>query len=201
MILLLAPTIIRPEVPSYTPTPPAPRAPVAGPDSGVITVDAGDEHRWRFVDLDRGSIVIPPDTAGWDLMLRRFHIVPSGSAVNLGAVPFESVALPDSGYEPSRFAADTANPATERWYRYSYFSHLLSPRPDIYAFRTRDGGAGKLQFLSYYCPGPTPGCITVRYSYDGGKAAGTGAVPGAISHARHAAAAVAKTPGRRDASR
>ena len=132
----------------------------------TLTIDAGDEHRWRFVDLDRGAIVEPPDTAGWDLALRRFHLIPSGEIANLGVVPFDSIGVaPETGYIRSQFSRDTSNAATDRWYTYSYFSHLLAPKPEVYVVRTRDGRYAKLQLLSYYCPGPTPGCVTFRYAY------------------------------------
>ena len=158
MAALLAPTVIKPGIPTFNPT-------AAGVASDTLTVDAGDEYRWRFVDLDRRMVVDPPDTAGWDVMLRRFHFIPAGAVANLGRVPFGSVVqAPDTGYVLTRFAHDTSNAATDRWYTYSYFSHLLSPKGDVYVMRTRDGRYAKVQILSYYCPGPTPGCTTFRYA-------------------------------------
>jgi hypothetical protein len=169
---LLAPTVIKPRVATFLPTVGA-GVPADGKlVTDTLTVDAGDENHWRFVDLDRGAILSPPDTAGWDLMLRRFHFVASGAMANLGRISYDSlVEAPDTGYVPSRFMRDTANVATDHWYSYSYFSHLLEPRGDVYAVRTREGHYAKIQILSYYCPGPTPGCVTFRYWYqgDGGR--------------------------------
>ena len=134
----------------------------------TLTVDAGDEQRWRFVDLDRGAVVDPPDTAGWDLAFRRFRVIPSGGIRNLGPISFDALAeAPESGYVASRFAHDTTNAVTDHWYRYGYLSHLLSPTGDVYALRTRKGRYAKLQILGYYCPGSMPGCITLRYVYQG----------------------------------
>jgi hypothetical protein len=97
-------------------------------------------------------------------MLRRYNLIPAGELANLGAVPFDSVtAAPVTGFIQSRFARDTTNAATDHWYRYSYFSHLLSPKGDVYVVRTNEGRYAKLQILSYYCPGPTPGCLTLRH--------------------------------------
>lgn len=160
MIALLAPTVIKPRIPTFSPTP-------IGVSADTLTVDAGDEHRWAFVDLDRRSIVAPPDTAGWDVMLRRFHFVPAFEIRNAGRVAFDSVeSHADSGFVRSVFARDSSNPVTTRWYSYSYFSHLLEPKPDVYVLKTREGRQLKVQFLSYYCPGnagPTPGCTTFRF--------------------------------------
>jgi hypothetical protein len=64
---------------------------------------------------------------------------------------------------------DTVNAAIDRWYRYSIFSHLLEPAPASYVIRTRDGHFAKIQFLSYYCPGPAAGCVTFRYVYQGSR--------------------------------
>ncbi|MBI4502589.1 MAG: HmuY family protein [Gemmatimonadetes bacterium] len=183
MVVLLAPTAIKARVLTFNPTPPVTREAVAGGTvSDTLTIDAGDEHRWRFVDLDRGGVVEPPDTAGWDLALRRFHLIPSGEISNLGPVPFDSVnAAPESGYVASRFSRDTSNAATDHWYTYSYFSHLLTSKSDVYVLRTREGRYAKLQILSYYCPGPTPGCVTLRYFYQGGGGRALGSAIGAVT--------------------
>jgi hypothetical protein len=175
MIVLLAPTVMKPKVATFTPTPAGIARAVAEGVVDTITVDAGDELRWSFVDLDRGAVLVPPDTAGWDLMVRRFHLVPSGAIAKVASGSFDSLQPPDTGYIASRFAHDTANAATDHWYLYGFFSHLLAPKPDLYVVRTRDGRFARLQLLSYYCPGvtaPTPGCVTFRYAFAGaGKAA------------------------------
>ncbi|MGH7674740.1 MAG: HmuY family protein, partial [Gemmatimonadales bacterium] len=60
---------------------------------------------------------------------------------------------------------DSLNPVLARWYRYSMVSHLLEPKHRTYVVRTREGRYAKLQFVSYYCPGPTAGCVTFRYAF------------------------------------
>ncbi len=160
---LIAPSFLKPDVRTFLPTPigTARHSSDSGPDT--VTIDAGDEHAWRFFHFDRG-VLAPPDTTGWDLAIRRFRIVPSGGIVNVGALPFADVSrAPDSGYVATRFGRDTLNPAIYHWYAYSYVSHLLSPKGDVYVVRRRDGRYAKLQILSYYCPGPTPGCVTIHY--------------------------------------
>jgi hypothetical protein len=175
MGFLLVPSFVRTEVPAYLPTTPNDSAPPAGPSGVVIdtvTIDAGSEERWRFFDFERGVVGDPPDTAGWDLAFKRFHVIPSGGMINLGLAAFDSVTtVPDSGYVATAFGRDTVNAVTARWYRYSFFSHLLSPLGDAYAIRTRTGRYAKMEIISYYCPGPTPGCLTFRYVFrpDGGR--------------------------------
>lgn len=132
----------------------------------TLTIDARHERYWRFIDLDRRSEVEPPDTAGWDLAIRRFHIIASGGILDLGKPVFDSVSgAPDTGYVPNRTASDTINPAINHWYRYGYLSHLLQPSGHVYAIRTADGTRALLEVLSYYCPGVEAGCVTVRYKY------------------------------------
>src|SRR5205823_14325954 len=56
IVLLLAPTVSKPKVMAYAPTPAGVTRPAEGRlVNDTITVDAGDEQRWRFVDLDRGA--------------------------------------------------------------------------------------------------------------------------------------------------
>ena len=165
MAALLVPTVIHTETPTYRPRVVGIAIPLnPGLAFDTVTVDAGAEHRWRFFDFERGLLADPPDTAGWDIAFQRFRIIPSGQIANLGLVRFDSVRIaPDAGYVRTTFGRDTVNAATARWYTYSYFSHLLSPKDDVWVVRTREGRYVKMQVISYYCPGPTPGCVTFRY--------------------------------------
>lgn len=154
---------------------PSPITPTVVPDTlfvDTLTVDARNSARWVFVDLERRSVVLPPDTAGWDLAFRRFEIVTAGAALAT-AVPFDALGTaPDSAYVETRFAADTSNAALKDWYRYSFTSHLLSPRPTTFVIRTSASRYAKIRFLGYYCPGMAAGCPTFQYAYqpDGSRA-------------------------------
>lgn len=164
---LVATSLARREQPVYEPSPVAPQP--LPPNSTVLdtlTVDARDARRWRFVDLDRRSAVLPPDTAGWDLAFRRFRIIAGLGVAPLGSTPFDSIGdAPETGYAPNLAERDTVNPVIERWYRYSYATHLLMPNGRRYAVRTAEGRAAVIEILSYYCEGLEPGCVTFRYRY------------------------------------
>lgn len=145
------------------PTSPHPHVP--GSTVDTVTIAAGDPDRWQFFSFTRGLLTVP-DTAGWDLAVRRFHVIVAGGgeAIRLDAVPFDTLAMaPAGGYVATSFTGDTANPAFARWYRYSMFSHLLNPAPAVYVVHGRDDRYTKIELLSYYCPGPEPGCLTLRY--------------------------------------
>jgi hypothetical protein len=166
---LLAASLAPRDVPTFVPSarPPRPAA-AAGLVLDTLTLDARDAARWRFVDLARGAVLTPPDTGGWDVAVRRFRIVVAGGAIDAGPTPFDAIAeAPPDGYLPTAFASDTLNPALQRWYRYSMFSHLLQPRGHAYLVRTSDGHYAKLGIIGYYCPGPEAGCLTLRYAYQG----------------------------------
>jgi hypothetical protein len=75
--------------------------------------------------------------------------------------------VPNTAYVVNQRERDSTNPALERWYDYSWTSHVLEPKPVVYAVRTADGRFAKLQILGYYCPGARPGCLTLRYVYQG----------------------------------
>lgn len=142
-----------------------------------VTLDARDPDRWVFFDFSRGAVVENPSPTGWDLAVRRYRMVVNGGeempgdggAVAAGPA-WDSVRLaPVTGYAGTRgsLAEDPEHPVLDDWYRYGFFTHLLEPRPTVYAIRTADGRYAKLQFRGYYCPGARPGCLTFRYAYQG----------------------------------
>lgn len=175
--ILVATTLRAPEIPSYPPTPPAPEevgARKVGPLT--VTVDASDGDEWTYFDFSRGSVVESPAPREWDLAFRRYRIIANGGpgfvgeggVLPLPGTGFDSVlTVPDTGYVVNRREGDSVNPALERWYDYSWTSHVLEPKPIVYAARTADGRYAKLEILGYYCPGARPGCLTLRYVYQG----------------------------------
>jgi len=165
----------RPDMPAMAITPPHPVTigdTLVGPAS--VTLDATDADQWTYFDFSRNSAVRQPGPLDWDLAVRRFHFAANGGPgfagrggiVNLGPVPFDSVAmLPDTGYVANR--ADSTNPGVGKWYRYGWTSHLLTPKGDVYAVRTADGRYAKVTIVSYYCGGAEGGCFSLRYAYQG----------------------------------
>jgi heme-binding HmuY-like protein len=166
---LLIGSFVRPELPPYTLTVPSPVAvgdTLMGP--ATYTLDASSTERWRTFAFDRAAVV---DSGAWDVAFRRFHLItaPGGGIVDLGLIPFDSVAaLPNSGYVPNGVAAgDTTNPAVGKWYEYSMLTHLLMSKHHVYAVRTPRGKYAKLEILAYYCRDAGTACLTFRYSYQG----------------------------------
>ncbi len=99
----------------------------------TLTVDATDGKRWQYLSLERGRVLAAPDTVGWDVAVRRYNVRVNGGG-EIG-----------------------------KWYRYSLLTHLLEPKPETYVVRPASGRSFTVQFLSYYCPGLTAGCMTLRY--------------------------------------
>jgi hypothetical protein len=174
---LVALTLRTPEVPTHAPTPAAPRESgrtLVGPV--LYTVDATAADAWRHFSFRLGSVVDAPG----DLAFRRYAIVagPGGGIQDLGEVRFDEVrTVPASGYRANEGAADPRNPAIAGWYRYGFFSHVLTPKPRVWAVRTADGHYAKLEMVGYYCPGATPGCPTFRYVYQGDGSTAVAATP------------------------
>jgi hypothetical protein len=141
----------------------------------VVTVDGrGDEP--ALFDFSSGSVVESPDALGWDLAFRRFTILANGGPdyagqggiIDLGATSLDSVtSIPTNGYTGNTPGREVSNEATAQWYEYSWTSHVLSPKPNIFAVRTADGRYAAFQILSYYCPTAQAGCTTIRYRYQG----------------------------------
>lgn len=176
---LVASSLVRPSPPTYLPDDPRPRS--VGDslvDGRVVTLDARDRDRWRRFDFSRGAAVEDASGREWDLAARRYRLIVNGGeqfagaagVVDLGRVPFDSVTrVPEGGYAGTRRdpGGDPEHPGMDGWYRYDFFSHMLLARGRVYALRTADGRYAKVEVLSYYCPGPEPGCLTLRYSYQG----------------------------------
>lgn len=142
----------------------------------IYTVDSR-EDRLTYFDFSRGSVIQgDPDPLGWDLAFRRFTVLANGGSGltgrggirDLGEVSFGSVtSVPEDGYAVNDAVPELANPAMVQWYDYSWTSHVLKPKPKVFAVRTADGRYGIFEILSYYCPGAQAGCITIRYMYQG----------------------------------
>jgi hypothetical protein len=170
-IVLVALTLPTTTVPTYAPTPPEARAAGSGLVGPVLyTVDATAPDAWRYFSFRLGSIVEAPGLRGWDLAFRRYSII-AGDGVgirDLGETRLEDVrTVPTTGYVSNEGRGEPRNPAIASWYRYGFFSHVLSPKPHVWALRTADGRYAKLAMVGYYCPGARPGCPTFRYVYQG----------------------------------
>ncbi|MDE2772207.1 MAG: HmuY family protein [Gemmatimonadota bacterium] len=178
-VALVVLSLRSPELPVFPPSPildaDADRG--GGNSSGaqLLTVDASDPQSWRHIDLERGTVVEAPGPDGWDLAFRRFEVRVNGGAggqagagvLALGDVALDSVrSVPASGYVGmSARGRDTTHALLDEWYSYSFTSHVLRPAARVYAVRTARGLHAALEFVSYYCPGAQPGCVTVRYRF------------------------------------
>ena len=141
----------------------------------VFTVD-GRGDTFAYFDFSAGSVVESPDPLGWDLAFQRFTILANGGPdyagqggiLDLGVTSLDSVTIvPVSGYAPNTTGREVSNAATAQWYEYSWTSHVLSPKPTVFAVRTADNRYAVFEILSYYCPGAQAGCTTIRYRYQG----------------------------------
>ena len=170
-------SVRRPSVPTFPPTRATPRdvgRSRVGPV--VYTVDATSPDRWRRFSFRLGAMVDDAGPLDWDLGFRRFQIIANGGprfaggggVVDLGEVAFADVAAaPETGYVPTEGDAEPRNAALAGWYRYGFFSHMLTPKRRVWAVRAADGRYAKMEILSYYCPDFQPGCLTFRYVFQG----------------------------------
>jgi hypothetical protein len=168
---LVASSFTRRSAPTFAPTAEGRvRAPGWERAGDTITVDATDGNDWRYVSLTVGRVLTVPDTAGWEIAVRRYNLVPRWPAADLGAADFDAPGRgregPWAGAQLGAAPADTGG-AIGRWYRYSLLTHLLESKRHVYVVRAARGDRFKLQVLSYYCPGLTAGCVTLRYAPTG----------------------------------
>ncbi|HUP01064.1 MAG TPA: HmuY family protein [Gemmatimonadota bacterium] len=176
-VAFVASSLRRPEPPVFAPSAVDPRPAgdaLVGP--ALYTIDASHERAWRHFDFSSGSRVDGPGPLEWDLAFRRNRIIVNGGvgfagqagAADLGAVDFETLSVaPEEGYRPTEAGRDSVHSALDGWYDYGFTTHVLMPKPTVYAIRTADGRYAKLEIVSYYCPGARAGCTTFRYVYQG----------------------------------
>ncbi len=149
----------------------------------VYTVDARSKEMWMYFDFSRGSVVPVdnPKTGDWDLSIRRHVIRTNGGATNPnGQAALSAIEGPDLSAvsrvpDEAEFVSDVRakkrlhpyNPVVDKWYKYSYTTNVLLPKPIVYLVRTQDGKYAKMRIVSYYCKGNISGCMTIEYVYQG----------------------------------
>ncbi|MEN8376604.1 MAG: HmuY family protein [Gemmatimonadota bacterium] len=177
--VLLISSLVRPEVTSYAPSPPADRDEpegFAGPDT--LTIDARAGEGWVGLDIARRRVGAVEDMAGaWDVAAQRHRLAVNGGAEFAGGAgvlfsesPFDSLfEAAERGYSASLVtpSGDTVSAVLDEWYAYHFLSHLLEPESGTFVIRTAAGKYAKLRVLGYYCPGAEPGCVTVEFAYQG----------------------------------
>jgi hypothetical protein len=162
---MLVASLARREAPVFPPSSPA-RVRAAGWQHAgdTITLDATDGDRWRRASLTLGRPLADHDSAPWELAAQRYRITVAGALADLGAVPFDVASITSATHFIASKPREMENETIAHWYRYSLVTHLLTPNDHVYVLRTAAGALWKLQLLGYYCPGLTPGCVTVRYA-------------------------------------
>jgi|RhiMetdeSRZDD1v2_1073273.scaffolds.fasta_scaffold377002_2 hypothetical protein len=144
--------------------------------SYTTRIDASSATAWAWLDLATGALTGADDA--WDLAAQRFHLrLGAGAAVAPIAADFAAVTeAPDAGWRTDAPDADGNGRdelAFERdggWYTYDPATHVLTPRPLVWAVRMEDSHAIKLVVESYYDEAGTSGHLRLRWAplTDGG---------------------------------
>jgi hypothetical protein len=168
IVYIVAASFVRREAPVF-PASPLERTRAANWQrvGDTLTIDASDGDRWQYVSLVRGRLLVPPDTAGWDIAVQRYRVITPTSAgiADLGAESFDSARVDASSrFVPTTGVEQRTNDAINHWYRYNLLTHLLEPNGHVFAVRTPAGMLWKLAVVSYYCPRLEAGCLTMRYA-------------------------------------
>lgn len=171
---LVATSLVERSPPTFAPTPPGSRPEPDSAGTLQVTLDARDSERWTYFGFAEGRVSTDAFD-GWDLAARRFRVVVNGGgdlpgdarAARAGTGSLDSVrSPPDSGWRSTEArGGELRHPLLRDWYEYDFFSHLLRPRPRVYAIRTTGGDHVALRFVGYYCPGTIAGCVTFRYRF------------------------------------
>ena len=148
------------------------------------TVNATIQDKWAHFSFSKGTVFyrekIDKQSLDWDIAFRRAKIVTNGGATNPnGKAEVASIETGDflsvkSVPKNAEFQQDlttqnileTKNPVLDKWYKYDFWAHRLTPHKEVYVARTAKGDYVKFQILSYYC-GQVSGCFTIKYVYQG----------------------------------
>jgi hypothetical protein len=157
---------------------------VRDPDGTAVTrIDSTSMTEWIHVDLDTGAEV--DATAGWDIATQRYRVQlnggVSGSAgvelVPVVGADFKAMAeAPAIGWvtdaadgADENMEPDLAFEQADGWYAYDQGTHILMPRPIVWAVRTSERAVLKLVFESYYDDAGTSGHLRMRWAPLGGN--------------------------------
>jgi hypothetical protein len=158
-----------------------PTGPVTTGENGDGTfttiIDATSLSAWTYLDFRTRAQA--SEAGPWDLRYQRFHISANGGVTGTGGVEVapiaagsfaEVTAAPTSGWisdaadgDDPNLEPDYAFERGEGWYSYDIRTHVLQPRPLVWAVRTRGGATIKLAIERYYDAAGTPGWITFHW--------------------------------------
>lgn len=164
-------------VPDRGTEPPANVATTRSADGTYTSViNATSDKVWIHADFETGREV--DAAATWDLRFQRFHISANGGSSGAGGVEVAPVtgtfasltAAPTTGWGTDLADADAdAIPEYvfdqgDGWYDYNQMTHVLTPKPIVWAIRTANGGPTiKLEIQSYYDAAGTSGWFTLHW--------------------------------------
>ena len=142
-----------------------PRAEQQDDGAMLVTLNTSNQEEWIPFSFELGREV-PPGAAA-DISIRRHYWQAPGGAASLGRVPLMEAQVVDSVEWTGDGLTDgfKANPVMLRWYNYSYWTHLLESKHEIYAIKLRgdENRAALVRLESYYCKPEGSGCMTFRY--------------------------------------
>ena len=169
---------IAPDVPDASPFDPTTGkfATTRGADGSYTTVvDSSSMADWTFGDFETGGELVASEP--WDLRFQRFHISTNGGVSGTGDVeiaPIPDLAFVDAAVAPATgWISDApddddedAEPeyALDDWYDYDPMTHVLTPKPLVWAVRTNGGSTIKLEITRYYDEAGNAGWFTLHWS-------------------------------------
>lgn len=142
-----------------------PRAELQDDGAMLVTLNTSDQDVWVPFSFELGQAV--PEGAASDVLIRRHYWQAPAGAASLDAQPLMTADVPDEIDWTADGLTDGfgVNPVLLKWYNYSYWTHLLESKHEIYAIRLRGDAdrAALVRLESYYCAPEGSGCMTFRY--------------------------------------
>lgn len=147
------------------------------------TINATIQDKWAHFSFSKGTVFykekIDKDSLDWDIAFRRAKIVTNGGATNpkgkaeVGSIKTGGLLSVKSAsnikFQPdftTQNIVESKNPVLDKWYKYDFWTHRLTPKNEVYVARTAKGNYVKFQIVDYYCR-HVAGCFTLKYVYQG----------------------------------
>ena len=115
----------------------SPKATLQDDGAQLVTINTSDNVLWIPFSFELGQQV--PDGPAADVLIRRHYWQAPGGAASLGVQPLMETEAPKDieWVEDGLTDGFSANPVLLRWYSYSYWTHLLQSKHEVYAIRLR----------------------------------------------------------------
>jgi hypothetical protein len=136
-----------------------------GDGTSTTIVDATNMTDWVHADFTLAAEVAM--TEAWDLRFQRFHISTGTTGNQVAPIIGTTFAAVTTAPTTGWIADDAAAVAFDQgdgWYDYDGTTHVLSPKPIVWAVKLHTGAVVKMEITKYYDSVGTAAVLTLHWA-------------------------------------